>query len=201
MLTFHVTDIDQYAWYLRLEDMAPAELAARLRRESPPNDKMAMGTAWHSILENPPDIIDKIDRDGYTFSVECDREIILPQVREIRASKTYNVDGLDVTLTGKVDGIDGNRVTDHKLTFRPDMEKYFEAYQWRAYLDIFNADRFTYYAYHAKGDGPEITITDVSEFNVYRYPDMVNDLQHGISGLLHFVRSYMPEMIKKELDK
>lgn len=198
MLTFHVTDLDQYSWYLRLEDMTPEDLAKRLRHDSPPNDKMAMGTAWHSVLENPPDSIDKVDMDGYTFLVDCEKSIILPQVREIRANKTYHVDGFDVTLTGKVDGITGNTITDHKLSFRPDLENYFDSYQWRAYLDIFNADRFNYYVYHAKepAEGSKkITITDVSGMSLYRYPDMIKDLEKGISDLLFFVRMYMPERI------
>lgn len=199
MLTFHVTDLDQYSWYLKLEDMSPDDLATRLRHDSPANDKMLMGTAWHAVLENPPDTIDKIERNGFTFSVECDKTIILPQVREIRANKTYRVDGFDVTLTGKVDGIDGNLVTDHKLSFRPDLENYFGSYQWRAYLDIFNADRFNYYVYHGKepAEGSkDITISDVSGMSLYRYPGMEKDLEKGISDLLFFVRMYMPEMIK-----
>ena len=196
MPTFHVTDIDSWAWYKKLENMTAKELADRLKRKGLINNKMLMGTAFHSILENPPDEIGTIERDGFPFEVLCDSEIILPQVREIRASKTYMIDGVEVILTGKVDGITHPVVTDHKLTFNFKPENYLSAYQWRAYLDIFEADKFVYYAYHAREKGGVVLITDVLEISVYRYPNMVDDLRRGISGFLEFVNANTPELMQ-----
>jgi hypothetical protein len=195
-LTLHVTDLDGYLWYQRMEDMTAADFAKRLKHEGPTNDKMLKGTAWHKVLENPPGTIDTIEKDGFTFKVDCDRAIVLPQVREIRASKTYHVAGVDVTLTGGCDGITGNVVIDHKLSFNPELENYFESYQWRAYLDIYNADIFRYYVYSAKGDGTEITIKDVLEFAVFRYPGMVSYLEQGIFNVVSFIKLQAPEMIQ-----
>jgi len=202
MITIHVTDLDQLIWYRRIEAMTTEELVSRLRREAPPNRAMAMGTAWHSVLENPPeDELVAVERDGFHFLIECDAEITLPQVREIRAEKTYVVDGVDVTLTGGCDGITGNVVTDHKLTARPDPEKYSDSYQWRAYLDIYEANTFEYILYHAldrgEDNGNQVIIRDVAPFRMYRYPGMQDDLIAGIREFVEFARVHLPERFKE----
>lgn len=201
----HVTDLDQLLWFRRIESMTTDELVSRLRRESPPNRAMAMGTAWHNILENPPnDELVAVECDGFNFLIECDAEITLPQVREIRAEKTYSVDGVDVTLTGGCDGITGNVVTDHKMTARPDPEKYFDSYQWRAYLDIYGADVFEYVLYHAldRGEdkGNQVIVRDVVPFRLYRYPEMHDDLMAGIREFVEFARVHLPERFDAETE-
>ena len=192
----HVTDLDGWLWYQKLDAMTADELRSRLRRTEPANEKMAMGTAWHAVLENPPDTIDAIEKDGYRFRIDCDHDIILPQVREVRANKDYEIDGAIVTLTGKVDGITWPKITDHKLTFRENLETYFDSYQWRAYLDIFESDVFEYIVYPAKEKDGEIIISDVSKLKMYRYPEMVDDLKQGIRELLGFIKEHVPGMIQ-----
>lgn len=190
------TDLDQLIWFRRMEDMTTAELIQRLKHESPPNEKMLAGTAFHAILENPPgDTLDEVEMNGIKFRFDCDATIHLPQVREIRANKNYQVDGRTITLSGGTDGIDGNTVYDHKLTFRPAPENYFDSFQWRAYLSIYGADKFVYYLYHGKEDDGVIRIVDVSELPMYRYPGMEEDLIGGIRDLVQFMESNAPEMI------
>lgn len=199
-MKLHVTDLDSFQWYKKIESMTKDEMIGRLLRTEPPNEKMRMGTAFHSILENPPDELDVVEKDGYTFIIECDAEITIPQIREIRAKKTYTVDNVDVTLTGGCDGITANKISDHKLTFRPNPENYFDSYQWRAYLDIYNADIFEYLIYHGNAKGNNVKIKDVSTMSLYRYPGMVDDLKAGIAELLEFVRAYVPEILLKKME-
>lgn len=197
----HVTDLDQLIWFRRIEEMTIEELVSRLRRESPPNRAMELGTAWHSILEEPPeDDLVAVERNGFTFVVECDAEITLPQVREIRAEKTYMVDGIAVTLTGGCDGISGNVVTDHKTASKLDPERYADSYQWRAYLDIFGADVFEYILYQAldRGEDKPVIIKDVMPFRFYRYPDMEADLMAVIRQFVEFAREHLPERIQQK---
>lgn len=196
-LKLHVTDIDGFQWYKRIESMTVDDMIERLLRTSKPNEQMKMGTALHSILEDPPNEIDRIERDGFTFIFDCDSTISIPQVREIRAEKEYITNGINVVLTGKCDGITANQVDDHKLTFRPNPENYFSSYQWWAYLDIFDADKFRYIIYSARKKGRTVTIYDVSELTVYRYPEMEKDLLVGLSGLVEFIKYYVPSMIKQ----
>lgn len=196
MLEVTATQLDQITWYRRLEDMTLDELVHRLTGASKPNRAMELGTAWHSVLEDPPESLSAIQRDGFNFVVECEAEITLPQVREIRAAKMYRVDGVAVLLSGGCDGISGNVVTDHKLTARPDPEKYLDSYQWRAYLDIFGADVFEYILYHAKDEGDVVRIRDVSPFRFYRYPQMFDDLIGGLREYVAFCREHIPAKLK-----
>ncbi len=191
MIKFHVTDLDSLIWYHRIESMTKKDMIARLMRTSPANAQMKMGTAWHAIMEDPPNEITTIEKDGLRFTVACDKKIILPQVREVRAKKTYMVDGDNISLTGKLDGLTGVKVTDHKLSFRPNPETYFDSFQWRAYLDIFNADVFEYIIYHGKAKGQDVTIKDVSTLCMYRYPGMAEDLKVGISELWEFAKNHV----------
>ena len=193
-MLFRVTDLDNLLWYHKLDDMSVDDVRARLLRTESPNEKMAIGTAWHSILENPPDIIDTVTKDGYTFKVECESQISLPQIREIRANKEYTIDGEMITLSGGCDGISGNIITDHKLTFNENVETYFDSYQWRTYLDIFNADEFIYWIYAANQKGNDITINHISSIKMFRYPEMVDDVKKGIRDLVTFVKQHVPEL-------
>jgi len=176
--------------------MTVADMRSRILGTGTPNDAMLKGSAWHAVLENPPDTIDTIEMNGFRFKVECDSTIALPQVREIRASKEYLVDGAIVTLTGCIDGISGNKVDDHKLTFKPDPETYLESFQWRAYLDIYGADVFEYYIYSATEEDRVIVIRDISTLKLYRYPEMEDDLKEGIRDLLRFCKDHVPEKFK-----
>lgn len=193
----HVTSLDSLIWFNKLEDMTLDEMRSRLLRTGEANEKMAMGTAWHSILENPPDELSTIEKDGYKFIIECDAEITLPQTREIRATKKYLIDGEEIILSGGCDGITGVKITDHKLTFRENLETYFDSYQWRAYLDIFNASVFEYWLYSATQKGNEIIINNISSIKMYRYPEMVKDLEEGIYNLVQFIKRYVPEFPAK----
>ena len=187
------TDLDQLFWYHKLEAMTSGQLVARLMRTEPANEKMLIGTAFHSVLEACPENLDHTFQDGYEFTISCDVEIKAPQIKEIRAHKEYNVDGRKIILSGKCDGITGNVVADHKLSFRPNPEYYFESYQWRAYLDIFNADIFKYILYSAKQKDNDIEIYDISVMDMYRYPGMADDVVAGIRNFLDFIDYNCPE--------
>lgn len=193
----HVTDLDSWLWFKKIDAMPTEEMIGRLLRTEPPNENMLRGTAWHTVLENPNDLIDTIEQDGYKFIIDCEAEIVLPQIREIRTNKTYSIDGIDVTLTGKLDGITIPKITDHKLTFKPNMDTYADSYQWRAYLDIFCADIFEYIIYHGYAKNNIVTIKNISTLKMYRYPKMLEDIKIGISELLNFIKTHVPQMLTK----
>lgn len=194
-IIFHTTDLDSFQWYKRIESMTKDEMVGRLLRTELPNEQMLMGTAWHAILEDPPNEIEAAIRDGFTFKVDCDCKLELPIIKEIRTEKEYQIDDVIATITGKCDGINGNRIDDHKLTFKPNPENYFTSCQWRSYLDMFNADSFRYIIYSARKRGKVVTIYDVSEMRLYRYPEMIADLTASIAELLAFVKEHAPQLI------
>jgi hypothetical protein len=76
--------------------------------------------------------------DGYTFEFDCDCEIEIPKVREIRGFKKYG----ELEVTGQCDCVSGKTIIDHKTTGQFDPDRFMFGYQWRFYLDIFDADVF-----------------------------------------------------------
>ena len=197
-----VTDLDQLSYY-RGSEMGLSDLLARLRREDPPSPEMAAGTAFHHVLEHAQvgDALDEFEHDGVRFAFMCDEEITLPPVRELFGSKVYRVDGFDVELRGKVDGLDGKMVWDHKLTNRFDVDRYANAWQWRAYLSIFECDHFRYSLFirgKARGDGP-IPIKEFHAVDFYRYPAMDSDLAGAIREFVNFARVHLPEKFENEV--
>ena len=134
-----------------------------------------------------------MEANGYTFLLP-DSSIALPAIRELRAQKQYG----PLTVTGKLDTLDGRRVEDHKTTgtFNPD--GYIEGCQWRFYLDIFGADVFRWNVF---------VITPVPKlektYNVKppqlleqcRYPGMHDDCMDLARDFHEFAAQFMPHYI------
>lgn len=197
-MKLHATELDQLR-YWRETELPLEEIIARLRRELGPTLSMQAGTAWHSVLENPPaDTLEYIERGGFEFQIDAEAEILLPQITELRAERTYLVDGCEVTMSGRVDGLSGNVVYDHKLTENADAEYRFVALQWRAYLSLFSADAFEYVLYQANFDKLPIRIFDVSKLRLYRYPEMEADLLDALREFVEFARVHLPERFEPQ---
>lgn len=196
------SDIDALRYYLADEDGDLTELLARLRKEAPPTDAMMAGTALHDALEHC-EIGDHGDMksQGYTFTFQCEGQIDIPAIREVKATRDYMIDGCLVTLVGKVDGIHGRRIDDHKLTARYDAERFLNNYQWRIYLDVFGADEFRWNIFEGRPrpDDPMCyTIFAVHHLRMHRYPGMGDDIERELGRFVDFARVHLPERILQE---
>ncbi len=184
-----VSDVDQYLYYLK-SDMTLKSLLARLRREEAPTEAMLAGTAFHSVLENAvPRSFHSVTQDGFRFDFELDAELALPDIRELKAEKQFG----EITLVGKVDAMYGNTIFDHKLSKRFNPEAYTNAFQWRAYLSIFDADKFTYNVFIRYTD-LKTKINYVKEFNpitFYRYKSLQSDVQRTLDEYAEFAHKYL----------
>ena len=81
----------------------------------------------------------------------------------------------------------GKRIADYKLIIdhQVEGETYMDSYQWRFYLDIFNADVFDYFIFQAHEVGANILhIEDVHRITQYRYPDLRERLRGSGARLL-----------------
>lgn len=193
-----VSDVDAYRYYLESEDMTLDALLSRLRRETPPTENMRAGTALHKLLEDAtPSEIDLWEMDGFTFRFDVDTEIALPAVRELKATGSYVIEDVLVTLVGKVDAIHGKRIYDHKLTSRFDAEKYTNAFQWRAYLVLLDGDKFTYNVFTGAPNVEGVwVIRGFDPLNLYRYPNIEADVHTQLTDYVRFVKHYMPEKLE-----
>ncbi len=190
-----VSDIDSFLYWERQEDGDTEALVRRLRRLDPPSEQMLAGTALHKALELADDgDYTKLEADGYVFTADLDAVLAIPALREIKAEKVYSIDGRPVLMVGKVDAVEGRRVDDHKSTARFDPDRFVQSYQWRFYLDIFDADHFRWNVFETKELGPKVyLINSVQCLEQWRYPGMREDCEAVLSRFLGFVDVHLPE--------
>lgn len=195
-MTFRVSQVDVFrAW----EDDPEAEmgwLLANLASRAPTED-MLRGTAFHAALETiGTGDVEIIHSQGFTFLFDGDYEIQLPPMREIRVNKNYG----GIVISGAVDGIFGTHVIDHKAATWFDAERYFRKYAWRYYLDIFKADRFTWYVWEMKEtDEPRVyMVRDLHVIEQFRYPELERDCRDMALRLKAFAEQHLMEPPAKE---
>lgn len=194
------SELEQWHLYLEEEDFIDfQELSQRLqdRRET---SAMRAGTAFHEFLEHSQacEYGDDIELDGFRFVLRLDAELSLPRIRETKGERTYCIDGHQVILCGTVDTLHGSSVGDHKLTEDLDVDRYLESLQWRAYLSIFAANRFTYNVFEAIDRGMrdglhERVIKELHQITCHRYPAMEADVLGYLTSYARFLREHFPE--------
>lgn len=194
-MSWRVSNVEAFRKFEQDEEADPQEFIQELLHGFPSSPAMLAGTAFHKALE----LIDQdgsvmaLEAEGHTFTFVGEFEISLTPIRELRASKTYIVDGKPIVISGQVDGIEGLRIDDHKTTSRFDPDRYLSGYQWRLYLDIFGANAFRWNVF-------EISETDEPYFyevraqhtlEQFRYPTLGTDCQAMVERFARFVRDYV----------
>jgi hypothetical protein len=194
-LRISATDIDQLRYYRDTDEMELADLIARLKHLMPSSEAMEAGTALHAALENATEgTFGGFERDGFTFSFECDADLDLPALREMKATREYLIDDVVVTLVGKVDATHGKAIFDHKFTAQFDADRYLGSFQWKAYLEIFGANAFTWNIFEARESAPKnYLIRNVHKLTMHRYPGMAEDVERDIREFVVFARDHLPE--------
>lgn len=196
-LRVSATDLDALRRYLGDEDSDLADLVAQLRREMPPTPPMLAGTAFHEALENLPEgEFDSLRTATHHFDFKLDGEIELPTVREMKETRLYQIDGVRVTLVGKVDAAHGKRIDDHKLTSRYDAERFLGSMQWRCYLEVFRADEFRWNIFEGREVAPNHwVIGNLHRLTMHRYPGMHLDVIEALRQFVGFARTHLPERL------
>ena len=188
MLT-RVSNIEVYRswcnWYPRFEgeeEPSVEDIVARITTDAP-SEAMQAGTAFHAAIENAGyGEHETFEAMGYKFQLP-DAEIALPITREMRAFKAYG----SLSVTGKVDCLDGKIVEDHKTTSKIDLVRYLEGCQWRFYLDIFGADVFQWFIFKLKELEPKVYSVEAPQvLRAYRYPELHQDCERLAAEYLAF---------------
>ena len=190
---FRVSEVDAFRRWRSDPDADLGELIAQLEWNGAESEAMKVGTAFHKALELATDgETDSIEAMGYTFKFPSDIEISIPEFREFRLSKVYQVDGRDVTVTGQVDGLHGLRIEDHKTTRRFDADRYMEGFQWRLYLDIFKANHFRWNVFEIADAGEYYEVKSLHKLDQYRYPELADDCRELVADFARFIQRYVP---------
>lgn len=200
-LRVSATDIDALRYYRGDDEAELSDLLAQLRRQSPPSAAMLAGTAFHKALETAGEgFTAELRADGYVFDIQIDDELDLPDIRELKATREYRIGDVVVTLVGKVDGVLGRRIDDHKLTGSYDAERYMAGYQWRIYLEVFGADEFRWNIF----EGAEVANTDrvwkvraLHKLTMHRYPGIAADVEREVAAFVEFALAHLPEKFER----
>lgn len=184
-----VSNLELYRIWSGMENTGVDWIVNRLA-DNAPTEKMEKGTAFHKALELAAAGTDcyTLTAMGYTFHVLCDVEISLPSLRETRLVKDY--EGL--TISGTLDGLTGNTVTDYKTTEQFDGERYMESLQWRFYLDLSGADRFDYKVFQMKEKKEkEYEVTGYHTLSQFRYADLHSDCLKAARDYKRFADTFL----------
>lgn len=188
-----VSNIEAFRRWREAEDQ-PVENLIEFITVDNPTPAMLAGTAFHEALENAqPGAYEVLEAMGYTFHLP-DADLVLPSIREVRAYGQYG----GLTVTGKVDCLDGRRVDDHKTTSRFDAERYLAGYQWRFYLDLFDADVFRWNVFELREEEPLVFHVSAPQLlEITRYPGMHDDCMQLALDYLAFARDYLPTYMQE----
>jgi hypothetical protein len=189
MFSARVTEVESFRIWKGDEDLDLGWILSRLR-DRVESEAMRVGTAFHKALElGSVGDYDMLSGDGYLFHVNADITLELPTIREVRTGKQYG----DLTVSGQVDAIDGRIIYDHKTTKQFDADRYMESYQWRYYLDLFDADAFRYNVFVLKEtDDPKVyVVSDFHRLEQRRYPDLHADCERLAGQFAEFAREHL----------
>lgn len=187
-----VTHLDSYQYYLDT-DMSEQELYERLYGAYNPTIAMQAGTALHSLLEDFSDTLDgKCNDFEFVFASDIDGEIITGEPCEREVKHVWQgVQGAD--LVGKIDVETPFVVIDHKLTANFDPERYFNSWQWRAYLTMLNKRQFRYQVFECSEIKPNepVSIKAYHTLDMYAYDDMQRDVMGIVSDLSELINKWL----------
>ncbi len=204
----HVSELETVRYWKDREDTTMPMLVADLSEGKTPTRQMQAGKAFAQLMEHAErhlvadplsgDGIPKATVDDWTFVFQLDAELPMPSVRELQAERLFQTPSGPVTLVGHCDGLDGKTVRDQKLTEKWDAERYVDSLQWRAYLVMFEADRFVYDVfvgrYDSKGE-PLVTVTEYHPVAFYAYPGIQADVQRAVDELAGILAHHLPDRL------
>lgn len=198
-MKYRVSNVEAFRKFEQDEEAEAAQFIDELLHGFEPSPAMMAGTAFHKALEDAPTgiVVDRMEALGHVFTFCSDFEVRLSPIRELRAAKTYMVDGQPIVISGQVDAIEGLRIDDHKTTGRFDPDRYLTGYQWRLYLDIFGASVFRWNVFEINElDLPgHYEVRDQHTLEQYRYPALGADCQRLVERFARFVREHVQPQV------
>lgn len=139
-------------------------------------DAMRRGTDFHRALESG-------DWSGWDFA-GINPLILRPDLVEFPAQQVI----ADCLVVGRLDVVSGAIGIDYKTTTRePDLERYADSWQWRAYLTLMpRLKAFRYDVFRLHRTLP--VVRDHQHLMLYRYPGMEEEVREIVSHYADSVR-------------
>jgi hypothetical protein len=195
-----VTLLDEYRRFVNFDYISESEMIAKIKGAFTPSRPMELGTAFHAIIEDPQEHY----IEGYGMyvapnGIEFGPEVIegaLPYITpggvfEVKATKDYHVNGELVTVVAKADKLVNAEVEEQKTRWSAwDIDSYLDSYQWRWYLEIFEAVKVKYNVFRlSETDRNGIVLHGVEQFSLFPYPALQSDCRALLSSFVEFAKA------------
>jgi len=213
MIHLRVTQLEKFRRYI--EEVSEYEteesLMETLSGSFTGNEYTRIGTAFHKIVEcgdvsfhfkefrivlidNIPIILNQQHID----IALAYKESIKGCFHEIRANKVYNIDRVEIDISGGADVVLGRMIRDikTKYSYLKSILDYVDSCQWKFYCDIFELPEFFFDIFEFKGydkakhgyDVSSLTLVKHEAIHCIEYSTMQADIHSLLTKFLDFVR-------------
>lgn len=197
MLRIPVTTLENVRLYLT-DKITTEKLVECITKPYQATRKMQLGTAIHDILENyhnryvaESNIF--ISCNGFRFETDIIDKIYSHIDKdapfEIKEVKIYELDSEAVEVVGKVDQLHGAIVYENKTTWSGfNSDRYYDSYQWRYYLDMFEAELVIYNVFcltETKKKG--IELKEINKLKFTAYPTLGADVRRLLETSVNII--------------
>jgi hypothetical protein len=168
------------------------------------NDKTMIGGAFHKIIEkyNRDFVSGELFTDGIFFSQDQAQVAVnyrnehKKMIKEVSISKNYDAGNIIIQVSARADGVEGLCIRDAKTKFSPpSATEYFNSYQWRFYLDMFQVPVFYYdlfeitnYTGIYNNRLPGVVIVPYEPFECLAYEHMAEDVNQLVRDFAQYIR-------------
>lgn len=214
-LNIRVTQLEKFRRFIcEVSEFETEEsLIETLTEKFEGNEYTRIGTAFHKIVEcgcscislfkesNPLvriDAFNVIFNQSQIDTALAYKESIKCCFHEIRTYKTYNINGIDLNISGCADVILGNQIRDikTKYSYLKSITDYTDSIQWKLYCDIFELPEFYFDFFEFKGYDKEkhgydvsgLTLVKHEPINCLEYSGMQNDINALLTEFVEFIK-------------
>ena len=184
-----VTQLDGFQYFLN-SDLSEADYIQRLSTFED-NRPMKIGRGFESIITSEPNQYDKFGHyeiDGIKYSNQLIQKGF-DRLKDLNAVKQVKIvsEVAGVNLVGVADLLYGNIIADIKTTANYSFAKYYDSWQWKAYLTLFELDIFKYFVFEIN-DSDIVELKEFHLVNCFRYALMESELNVLVSEFKDFIQ-------------
>lgn len=168
------------------------------------NDKTQIGGAFHKIIEkyNRDFVSGELFTDGIYFSQDQAQVAVnyrnehKKMIKEVPILKKYDAGKIIIQVSARADGVEGLCIRDAKTKFSPPSPtEYYNSYQWRFYLDMFQVPVFAYDLFEVvnytgiyNNRLPGVTFEPYEPFECLAYDHLSDDVHQLVRDFAEFIQ-------------
>lgn len=196
--------VGSYGLYLDNDWMTDEKLQSSIRREFSGNAATSLGTAVHHMFEFCQEAKDGMSLEGVNEQGEnvvfgeSWREHVyayaeINPIHEVWATKEIELNGDQVQINMRCDGLKGLDLFEIKSTSSISYEKFYESPQWKFYMWAFGSQSVTYMVYAPSKPDRFTGVVELRDYAYFEIPRPMDfdrvvsaDLMPLIAGLIDY---------------